>query len=697
MSFVREVKIAGRTIKFEFEKYAKQSNGSVMVSSGGTQVLVTACAAREQSPTADFFPLCVEYIEKTYAAGRVPGGYNKREGRPSDFATLMARVIDRPLRPCFPKGFKHETVITATILSYEHGFSPVPLALIGASTALMISDIPFDGPIASLRLGMKGKDYIIDPLEGEEASLDIDLNIACRSGSVLMVEAGASFVSEDQMIDAIDHAHTAMKPLFDMQLEVQKEIGKKKWDFEEKSCDEDLVQSIEASYLERIKTTFAIPQKVLRSNEFHKLGKEIVQDLNTDGSDAQRLLVKDALDAVKSKYVRNMVLNDRVRMDKRALDEIRPISCEINVLKSPHGSSLFTRGETQTLASTTLAATEDMQRTESLWSIDVRERFMLHYNFPPFSVGEARMQRSPGRREIGHGSLARRALIPIVPSEKDFSYTIRVVSETLESNGSSSMASVCAGTMSMLNAGIPLKESIAGIAMGLIKEGDQYAVLSDILGDEDHLGDMDFKVCGTEDGITALQMDIKISGITKDILKEALLQAKKGRQHILGKMNEVVPLPEKVSRLAPRIFKVKIGPDKIRDLIGPGGKNIKRVSAESGAKIDVDDSGVISIIAPDISSAQAAKSLIRSFTTPLKVGDICLGHVVRVLEFGAFVEVKPGVEGLCHISQVAKERVENIEDFLKPEDEIMVKIIDIDKQGRIKLSRKEAVGQKPTF
>lgn len=696
MACVREVEVGGRTIKLEFEKYAKQANGSVMVSSGGTQVLVTVCAAKEQSPTADFFPLGVEYIEKTYAVGRVPGGYNKREGRPSDYASLMARVIDRPLRPCFPKGFKHETVITATVLSYEHGFSPVPLALLGASTALMISDIPFNGPVASLRLGMKDGEYVIDPLEGEEQSLELDLNVACRKDAVLMVEAGAKFLTEDQMIDAIDYAHNVMQPLFAMQEEIAKEIGKEKWKFEEKSSDEALVKSIEENYLGRIKEAFAVSNKIERGETFRALKKEVLADLVPEGSESgQKLLVEEAFSEVKSHYIRELILSDRVRMDKRALDQIRPISCEIGNLASPHGSALFTRGETQTLASTTLAGTEDMQRSEMMWSLDVRDRFMLHYNFPPFSVGEARMQRSPGRREIGHGTLAKRALMPILPSEKDFSYTVRVVSETLESNGSSSMATVCAGTMSLLNAGIPIKESVSGIAMGLIKEGDRYAILSDILGDEDALGDMDFKVCGTADAITALQMDIKISGITKEILKEALLQAKAGRQHILGKMNEVVPLPEKVSKLAPRIFKVKISPDKIKDLIGPGGKNIKRVSSESGAKIDIDDSGLVSIIAPDISSAQAAKSLIKSYTTQLRVGDICLGRVVRILDFGAFVEIRPGVEGLCHISQIDKERVDDIEKFIKPDDEVMVKVIDIDKQGRIKLSRKEAMGKKP--
>ncbi len=573
------------------------------------------------------------------------------------------------------------------------------ILVVAAATSLggLKCEIPFNGPVASLRLGLKNGEYIVDPIEGTEDSLDLDLNIACKEDAVLMVEAGAQFLSEEKMIEAIEYAHKTMQPLFDMQKEVQKEIGKTKWEHKEIVISESLIQEVKDLFLDSIKNVFAIPQKIVRSNELRDLQKKVLKVLNPEGDKSRKADVKNAFEHVKSEYVRNLVLNDRIRMDKRKLDEIRPISCEINVLKNPHGSSLFTRGETQVLASTTLASSDDKQRSETLWNTDTRERFMLHYNFPPFSVGEARMQRSPGRREIGHGSLAKRALLPTIPKESEFTYAIRLVGETLESNGSSSMATVCAGTMAMLNAGIPLSAPVAGIAMGLIKEGDKYAVLSDILGDEDHLGDMDFKVCGTSDGITALQMNIKISGITKEIMSEALQQAKKGRQHILGKMNEAIPLPEKVSRLAPRIFKVKISPDKIRDLIGPSGKNIKSITLESGAKVDVNDSGVISIIAPDTTSAQTAKSLIRSYTTPLKVGDICLGTVVRILEFGAFVQIKPGTEGLCHISQIDKDPVENIEKIVKPDDEILVKVIDIDKQGRIKLSRKEAIGQKPTF
>ena len=697
MSIVREVNIEGRTIKLEFNKYAKQSNGSVMVSSGDTQVLVTVCANPKASADLDFFPLTIEYIEKTYAAGRIPGGYNKREGRPSDSATLTARVIDRPIRPCFPANFKHETVVTATVLSYEHGHNPAPLALIGASTALMISDIPFDGPVAAVKLGLKDDNYVFDPFEGEEENMDLDLNVACKPEAVLMVEAAANFLPEEKILDAINHAHKIMQPLFDLQLEIQKEIGKEKWVIESPKTDEELHTKIESASKESLSLAFSIKQKSARKQALDNLLSKLNQEFNPENDSSIQKNIDTSFDTLKSKYMRTMILEENVRIDQRKLDEIRPINCEINILKSPHGSSLFTRGETQALATATLASIEETQRSETLWNTDVKERFMLHYNFPPFSVGEARSQRSPGRREIGHGNLAKRALSPVIPSASSFDYSIRVVSETLESNGSSSMATVCAGTMAMMNAGIPVSHSVAGIAMGLVKEGDKYAILSDILGDEDHLGDMDFKVCGTQDAVTALQMDIKIQGITPQIMKEALDQAKKGRQHILGKMAEAIAEPEKISTLAPRAFKVKINPDKVRDVIGPSGKHIKKITTEANVKINVEDSGIVTIVAPDVTSAQVAKSLIRAYTTSPKVGDIYLGTTLRILEFGAFIELKPGLEGLCHISQLDENKVEKIESSIKIGDEILVKVIDIDKQGRIKLSRKDAMGQKPTF
>ncbi|MCB9228071.1 MAG: polyribonucleotide nucleotidyltransferase [Deltaproteobacteria bacterium] len=694
MSLIREVTINDRTIRFEFNKFAKQANGSVMVSSGNTQVLVTVCAAEEAAPDVDFFPLGVDYIEKSYAVGKVPAGFIKREGKPGDLATLTARVIDRPLRPCFPKAYRNETVITATVMSYEHGYSPAPLALVGASTALMISEIPFDGPVAALRLGMKEGQYLIDPPEGQEG--DLDLNIACRPDAVLMVEAAANFLTEEQMLAAIEFAHETMKPLFDMQLEIQKEIGKPKWTVQETEISQEIRSQVRELGEPLLKKAFAVSDKMLRGKALKDAGKSLMKELNPEGHPERAADLKSAWSQCKSDYMRTMILKDRSRIDQRRLDEIRPIACETGLIKKAHGSALFTRGETQALATVTLAAEEDQQRLETFWDQDLRQRFMLHYNFPPFSVGEARMQRSPGRREIGHGNLARRALLPVIPDASDFGFTIRLVSETLESNGSSSMAAVCSGSMAMMQAGVPLREPVAGIAMGLIKEGDEYAILSDILGDEDHLGDMDFKVCGTATAITALQMDIKIGGLTQDIMKEALNQAREGRLHILGKLKEAIPEPaSEVAPHAPRIFRLKIKQDKIRDLIGPGGKNIKRITSESSVKMDIDDQGMIAIVAPDAASAQAAKSMIRAFTSTPQVGEVYLGKAVRLTDFGVFVEIKPGVDGLCHITQLSDQKIRSADEVVKQGDELLVKIVDIDRQGRIKLSRKEAFGEAP--
>lgn len=695
MSIVREVTLNDRTIKFEFQKFAKQANGSVMVSCEDTQVLVTVCAAEKPNPDLDFFPLGVDYIEKFYAAGRVPGGYLKREGKPSDQSALNARLIDRPIRPLFPKGFTNETVVTATVMSYGHGVSPVPLAMIGASTALSISDIPFAGPIAGLRVGYKDGNYIIDPDEGTEGHNDLDLTIACSPDAVLMVEAGAKEFSEQQMLDAINYAHKAMAPFFEMQIEVAKEIGKAKWEVPEIKVDAALAEQVRSVVTAPLKSAFAIREKKARSKALSQVGKDACSELNPEGLSDLNAQISHLTAEIRSEIMRSMVLKDRLRLDGRALDGIRPIACETGILKRPHGSALFTRGETQALASLTLAAREDQQRSESLWNSDIKESFMLHYNFPPFSVGEARMQRHPGRREIGHGNLARRALVPVLP--ENFDYTLRLVSETLESNGSSSMAAVCSGTMAMLHAGVPLSDSVAGIAMGLIKEGEDYAILSDILGDEDHLGDMDFKVCGTAKGITALQMDIKIGGLSSELMLEALEQAKRGREHILKLMGQTISEPATLSNSAPRMFRLKVGPEKIRDLIGPGGKVIKKITADAGVKMDIDDNGIISILAPDLLSAQAAKTMIRSYATPPQTGEVFLGRISKVMDFGVFIELRPGLEGLCHISQLDDQRLENIEDKFKQGDDILVKVVDIDKQGRIKLSRREAFGEKPSF
>ncbi|MFK7873367.1 MAG: polyribonucleotide nucleotidyltransferase [Oligoflexales bacterium] len=693
MTMIREVKVGDKNLRFEFGKYAKQANGSVMVSSGDTRVLVTVCAADEAPKGLDFFPLGVDYIEKFYAAGRIPGGFAKREAKPSDQATLNARVIDRPLRPSFPEGYRNETVITATVMSYEHGHHPAPLALTGASTALMISDIPFDGPVAGLRIGMNEEgEFTLDP--AENCPTELDLTLACKKDAILMVEAGANILSEEKMLEAIKHGHDLMKPLFEMQEEVQKEFGKEKMTFHVEHVPAEILAKVRAAAQDPIKAAFQVRDKIQRGKVLKTAKNEVMATLSP--VDEEKAFYSQAFADVKSDIMRTMILKDRIRIDERSLDQIRPIACETKILPRAHGSSLFTRGETQSLTSVTLGAADDQQRIETLWSSDYKDRFMLHYNFPAFSVGEARMQRTPGRREIGHGSLAKRALLPVMPTEKEFGYTVRLVSEILESNGSSSMATVCAGSMALLNAGVPLKSSVAGIAMGLIKEGDEYAILSDILGDEDHLGDMDFKVCGNADGISALQMDIKIDGLSMDVMREALEQAKAGRLHILGKMTSEIETPEKVSEHAPQIFKVKIKPDKIRDVIGPSGKMIKKITASTGARIDIEDNGIISIIAPDSVSAEAAKSMIRSATTDPELGAIYLGQVVRTMDFGAFIEIRPGTEGLCHISQLDNKRVEKVEDCVKAGDEVLVKVLEIDRQGRIKLSRKEAFGKKPT-
>jgi polyribonucleotide nucleotidyltransferase len=694
MSLVREVEIGNKRIRFEFQKFAKLANGSVMVSCGDTQVLVTVCASDEMREGQDFFPLTVNYIEKFYSAGRIPGGFFKRETKPSEREDLTARVIDRPLRPSFPEGYMNETQIIATVMSYDPKHHPAPLALVGASTALMISDIPFNGPVAALRIGMVNGDYVLDP--DPLNPTDLDLNVACRPDAVLMVEAGANFLSEEQMLNAITYAHEQMRPLFDMQLEVQREIGLPKRTVEVKELDANVVREVEAAASGLIREAFAIGEKNARSKALKVAGKKVVEQLNPDGDDQRKAAIKQALEDLKYSMMRNQILDEKRRIGGRGYTDIRNIACEPRVLRRPHGSALFTRGETQALATITLGAGDDEQRLDSIMSADVTKRFMLHYNFPPFSVGEARPLRAPGRREMGHGALAERALAQVLPDKNKFGYTIRLVSEVLESNGSSSMATVCAGTMALLDAGVPIQEPVAGIAMGLIKEGDKYAILSDILGDEDHLGDMDFKVCGGENGITALQMDIKIGGLSKEIMAQALEQAKEGRRHILAKMNAAIAEPAELSEFAPRIFQIKIAQDRIRDLIGPGGKVVKKIVADTGVKIDIQDDGMVSIVSPDVLSAEAAKKMIRSITTDPEIGGIYLGTVKKIMDFGAFIEIKPGQEGLCHISELEEGRVNKVTDVLQENEEVLVKVLDIDRQGKIKLSRRGAFGKKPT-
>jgi polyribonucleotide nucleotidyltransferase len=691
---VKEITVGNKTIKFEFNKYAKQAGGSVMVSCGDTQVLVAVCISDEPKADQDFFPLSVDYFERFYAAGRIPGGFIKRETKPSDHEVFMSRVIDRPLRPLFPETFVNDVQVTCTVMSFDPEHDPAPLSVMGASAALMISDAPFDGPVAALRIGLKDGQYILDPKRGEEG--DLDLNIAAKPGAVLMVEAGANFLTEEQMLDAITHAHKLMEPIFNMQIALQKEIGKQKRPTPGPTWDMGLYKTVTDMATPLVKKAFSITGKAERKNAMSAITKDVITSANPAGNDSTKKQIKKILEDIQFKVMRASILQEKHRLDGRGLADIRPIACEVGVLKRPHGSSLFTRGETQALASVTLGAGDDVQRLDNIATPSTTKSFMLHYNFPGFSVGEVKPNRGPGRREVGHGALAEKALKAVIPDQNKFGYTIRLVSEILESNGSSSMASVCAGTMAMLQAGVPLKEPVAGIAMGLIKEGDQFAILSDILGDEDHLGDMDFKVCGGQNGITALQMDIKIGGLTRDILTQALSQALQGRRHILGKMASAITTPGELSDHAPRIFQVKIKPDRVRDLIGPGGKNIKKIVADTGVKVDVTDDGMVSIVALDVPSAEAAKKMIRAVTSDPEVGAIYLGVVKKIMDFGAFVEIKPGTEGLCHISQLDNARVERTEDVCKEGEEILVKVLEIDRQGKIKLSRKEALGKKPT-
>ena len=694
MSLVREVNVGGKQIKFEFNKFAKQAAGSVMVSCGDTQVLVAVCAADEPKADQDFFPLTVDYFERFYAAGRIPGGFFKRETKPSDHEVLMSRVIDRPLRPLFPEHFVTDVQVTATVMSYDPEHNPAPLALMGASACLMISDVPFDGPVAALRIGMRDGKYILDPKTGQEG--DLDLNIAAKPGAVLMVEAGANFLTEEQMLDAITHAHKLMEPVFEMQIALQKEIGHKKRPFLPPQWDQTILNKVNEMATPLVKKAFLIAGKSERKNALSSLTKDVITAANPTNDSSTSKQIKKMLEDVQFRVMRGTILEERKRLDGRGLTDIRPIACEVGILKRPHGSALFTRGETQALAIVTLGAGDDEQRLDNIATPHTTKNFMLHYNFPGYSVGECKPNRGPGRREVGHGALAERAIAAVMPDKNTFGYTVRLVSEILESNGSSSMASVCAGVMALLKAGVPIKEPVSGIAMGLIKEGEKFAVLSDILGDEDHLGDMDFKVCGGQNGITALQMDMKIGGITREILTQALSQAREGRRHILGKMTAAINTPGELSDYAPRIFQIKIKPDRVRDLIGPGGKNIKKIVADTGVKVDVNDEGMVSIVAMDVPSAEAAKRMIRSVTSDPEIGAIYLGTVKKIMDFGAFVEIKPGTEGLCHISQLDNARVERTEDVCKEGDEMLVKVLEIDRQGKIKLSRKEALGKKPT-
>ena len=690
MEKIFKTTLGGRSFEVHTEKLAQLANGSLMAKYGDTVVLVTAVASSGPREGIDFFPLSVDYEERLYSVGKIPGGFIKREGRPTEKAILTSRLIDRPIRPLFPKGYRNDVQVIATVLSVDQNNTPDVVAMIGSSIALSISDIPFNGPTGSVVIGMIDEEFIINPNASEREKSKLHLVVSGTKDAIMMVEAAANELSEETMLEAIMFAHEEIKKIVGFIEEIVQEVGKAKQEVKLISVDESLEQEVReyttAKMLDAIKTV----DKLERNENMDKVKAEALLYFKEKYPENMKQ-VDSVLYQITKEQVRNLILVDGIRPDNRAHDEIRPISCEVSVLPRTHGTGLFTRGQTQALTVATLGAIGDAQILDGLGE-EENKRYMHHYNFPPYSVGEARFMRGPGRREIGHGALAERALAPVIPSESEFPYTIRLVSEILSSNGSTSQAAVCGSTLALLDAGVPIKASVAGIAMGLIKQEEKVAILSDIQGMEDFLGDMDFKVAGTEKGVTAIQMDIKIQGIDKSILKKALDQAKVGRLFILGKMNETMAKPrEEMSPYAPRIINITINPDKIRDLIGPGGKIINKIIVETNVKIDIEDDGRVFITAANMEDGNKALKIIEGIVKELQVGEIYLGKVVRILNFGAFVEILPGKEGLVHISQIAKEKIPKVEDVLNIGDEVLVKVIEIDKQGRINLSRKAAL------
>ncbi|MGE5543584.1 MAG: polyribonucleotide nucleotidyltransferase [Bacillota bacterium] len=698
MTHIYETEIAGRPLKVEIGKVAKQANGAAMLYYGETAVLVTATMSKKPREGIDFFPLTVDYEERMYAVGKIPGGFIKREGRPTEAATLSARLIDRPIRPLFPKGYRNDVHVVATIMSVEQDNSPDVTAVIGASIALSISDIPFAGPLGAVIIGMVDGELIVNPTEEQMSKSDMHLVVAGTRDAIMMVEAGANEIPEDKMLDAIFLAHEVIKEIVVFQDKIIAEIGKPKAPVELSEVEPEIEAAVREYAWDKIQEAVQCPDKLLREERTEEVMKDILERFEVIFPERSADIIS-VLERVEKEIVRQMILDEGKRVDGRALDEIRPITCEVGVLPRPHGSGLFTRGQTQVLSVTTLGAASEEQILDGLGAAESK-RYLHHYNFPPYSVGETKPMRGPGRREIGHGALAERALYYMIPSQEDFPYTIRVVSEVLESNGSTSMGSVCGSTLSLMHAGVPIKAPVSGIAMGLIKEDDRFAILSDIQGIEDALGDMDFKVAGTTKGITALQMDIKIAGVTREILEKALAQAREGRMHILNIMLQTISQPNpELSPYAPRMIKMTINPDKIREVIGAGGKTIKKIVDETGAKIDIEDDGSLYITAVDQDAAEKARHLIDCLVKEVEVGKTYIGKVVRVMDFGAFVEIIPGVlgmsgkEGLVHISQLAETRTAKVKDVVDVGDEILVKVTEIDSQGRINLSRKEALRQ----
>jgi polyribonucleotide nucleotidyltransferase len=701
MSNIFSTDFAGRNFTLKTNYVAAQADGAMLVYYGDTVVLVTAVSLKTVREGLDFLPLTVDYQEMTYAAGKIPGGFFKREGRPNERETLTSRIIDRSIRPLFPKGYYSETQIVATVLSVDRENDADVAALIGASAALEMSDVPFKGPIAGARVGRINGALIANATPEQMKESEMNLFLVGRkvmpgtSGrpydvELVMMEGEAKEVPEDIIVDAIKFGLEAVRPVIDLQDEMRQAIGKAKRTVEEVAPDEDLIAKVRAAALPGLKEGYGMPRKLERYSKLSDVRTAAIKEIS-EGDAVLAKKVAAIIEHLESRILRDMILRDKKRIDGRSSTDIRPISSEVGVLPRAHGSALFSRGETQALAVLTLGTSSDEQRMDYVGGEEMRS-FMLHYNFPPYSVGEAKFLRSPGRREIGHGALARKALVPVLPSAEEFPYTIRIVSEVLSSNGSSSMATVCGGILSMMDGGVPVKDIVAGIAMGLLKEGEEVVVLSDILGDEDHAGDMDFKVCGTEKGVTALQMDIKIDGLTEDILRKALDQARAGRIHIIGKIRETMTAPRgDISLYAPRITTVKVKADQVRTVIGSGGKNIRQIISETGVTIDVEDDGTVTIASSDAEAAARAVAMVKWLTEEAEIGKIYRGTVKKIVDFGAFVEILPGTEGLLHISQISKERVAKVTDVLQEGDEVMVKVLEVDKSGKIRLSRKEAM------
>ena len=684
-----EIQLAGRTLSLETGRLAKQSHGAVLAQYGETVVLATVVSAYKSRDKIDFLPLTVDYQEKTFAAGKIPGGFFKREGRPTEKEILTSRLIDRAMRPLFPKGYDKETQIVVNVLSIDRENDSDTLALIATSAALEVSDIPFEGPVAAVRMGRIDGKLVANPLISEMESSDISLVIAAKPESIMMLEGGAQVVDEEAILEALFTAHEEMRPVFELQQELRRLAGKPKRDFTKKEFDPALLGAVCERMTADLERALKISGKKERNTAVYELQDRVAEELLLRFADRRHEL-EEACEKVLRDQVRRVILDEDKRIDDRSSTEIRPLSAEVHALPRTHGSAIFTRGETQVLATVTLGTSSDEQRVDALLG-ERFKKFMLHYNFPPFSTGEVKFLRGPGRREIGHGALAERALAAVLPPEEDFPYTIRVVSEVLESNGSSSMATICGGTLALMDAGVPIKAPVAGIAMGLVKEGDKVRVLTDILGDEDHLGDMDFKVAGTAEGVTAIQMDNKVGGVTRDVMRQALHQARDARLFILSVMAKALDQPRtNVSTFAPRIVTLHIKPDKIRDVIGPGGKVIRGLVEETGCKIDIEDDGTVLIASADSAAMELAISRIEAITAEPEVGRIYDGVVRKIVEFGAFVEIMPGTDGLLHISQISNDRIRRVEDVLHEGDEIKVKVLDVDRSGKIRLSLREA-------